>query len=401
MKNFTKKRGFFTAAAALLAVAAMFVTTWCSNGIGGNNADDFTPPEGKGAIKLSFNNEIARATIMPDATGLDLTDMDVFRFTFAPDSSNSNAGTSPWDYEVAKTALENEIVLDPGDYLLTVTGYKIENVGVTDDRIPTIRNATPIPVTLERGKLAHKAVVLGYIVDGSGEGYFKYTLTLNGGITTSDIITATMTLNPITGNGTATIVNQPIKGDFGSGQKTLQLKTGIYTVKFYLEVGGDEVTFMHILHIYEEQYSIYAFSIGLDYFNAVYQFQPGELTADDTDKNPTILYSISGGASNVTYDEDAPNISPITRGQSITFTVDNASDYDSFDWYCLGSSPLTTVSGVTTVSGGTCIINTTATTPPTAYNQFSSARDYSLTVVGTAKANGLQYATVVKFSVTP
>ncbi|WP_461246177.1 hypothetical protein [Treponema sp. R6D11] len=74
MKTFTKKRGFFVAAAALLAVTVMLVTTWCSNDIGSGNeyTDDFTPPDGKGAVRLSFNEKINR-TILP-TSGLTIGD---------------------------------------------------------------------------------------------------------------------------------------------------------------------------------------------------------------------------------------------------------------------------------------------------------------------------------------
>jgi len=379
MKNLTKKRGIFVAAAALLVVTTMLVTTWCSNDIGGK-ADEFTPPAGKGAVRLSFNEDVAR-TISPGASGItSVGDFTQFQFIFEPNGSGTK-----WDHVVAKTAVNDPIILDPGIYDLTVIGY-IEESSV---QVAVAGNATPVPVTIAAGKVVHENIMLRLLVDGSGDGIFEYTLEESDFIT-GDIISATMTFTQITGGAAVTPVN--IKDEFDDTPHQKTLKIGIYYVKFELHVGGDTVTFTHVVHIYKGLTSSYIFSIGLNYFNAIHQFQSGDLDFDDEDYIPEISYvitraSVTGSSTQYT----TGTTITLERGDVIVFTASNSDVvYDSYEWYCLSSSSL--------FNTNTCIINTTAAGYPSTYNLYSSERNYDLTVIGIH--DGIKYATVVKFEVT-
>ncbi|WP_461246176.1 hypothetical protein [Treponema sp. R6D11] len=285
--------------------------------------------------------------------------------------------------------MTNPIILDPGVYDLTVVGYISDGGGGT---VAVASNVLPVTVAIDAGKIAHKAIELRLLTDGSDDGTFTYTLD-NTNITTADITTANMTITPISANGTG-VQTISIKSQFGSGD-TITLKNGIYSIEFTLQVGGDTVTFMHIVHIYIGLDSSYIFSIGLNYFNAIYQSGSGDITFSASDKNPTIEYCINPdpNPSNNTYiSYTEGTIISLNRGDKIEFTITNSSIYTagSFAWYCLSSTSRT--------SNATYTINTTLATYP-AVNEFSSARDYNLTVTGVV--NGENFYTLVKFSVTP
>jgi len=395
MTTFTKKRGFFTVSAALLIIVAMLGITWCNNDISNeNNVDDFTPPPGKGAVRLNFNDKIAR-TILPGDTLTALNQFDSFTFKFAANGS----GTSIDIENIVFSELTNPIILDPDTYDLTVIGYIDVSATSTPDLKEMAKNATAVSVLIEAGKVKSEKVVIRLInePDGIAEGTFVYTLD-DTYIEPDDITTATLTITAITANG-STLAPINIKAGFtGTPQTPITLFTGIYYVNFYLKVGGDEVTFRYVVHIYEGKTSNYVFTIGLNYFNAIYQFDSEDIIFEK-DSSPSIVYGINSAPVTTSYTSGV-SIS-LTRGNKITFTVKNATDYtaNSFEWYCIGNTELVTDDYCTISSDKkTCALVTAPAIHP-AINPYASARDYYLTVVGSI--DGTKYATVVEFSVSP
>ena len=403
MKNLTKKRGLFAAAAALLVVTVMLGITWCSNDIG-SKPDEFTPPAGKGAVMLSFNKDVSRKTIMPGPGSISsIDDFDEFQITFTP-AAPTATGTL-WDERVDKANLHDAIILDPGTYTLTIVGYidydQLLSIPTnTPDLRAEAQTSEPVSVTIAAGTIAHKTVVLRLIMNGTDEGTFRYTLD-DDLITPADITSATMTLTPIKNGDTVAPIS--IKSEFDNTPRPIMLKTGIYDIKFELTVGGDTVTFTHVVHIYKDMISDYTFKIGLNYFNAVFQFGSNEITFNDSDMCPVIEYS-TDGTNFTAVPILSPIASPFSRNTVITFRVNPTTDYtaNSFEWYCLDNTALTNTSypPYCTISSNTttCTIDTTRPAYPT-NNPFSAARFYNLTVVGLK--GGQKYATIVEYSVTP
>jgi len=401
MKTFTKKRGFFAATAALLIVTAMLVTTWCSNDIGDSNeyTDNFTPPAGKGAVRLSFNKNIVR-TILPDDADVDI--FNEFEFQFTPTSS---LGGSPTGSSVSKIlAKGNEtdpIILDPGFYdLIVVAKIKVNNI-----MEPAAENETAVSVEIKAGKITNEAIVLKAHDPATGKtGTFSYTLT---GLVASDFATAdtaTITLTPIGSLG-SNIGPLPVKSQFnGSTQSIPSIDTGFYYVDFTLKVATDIVTFRHVVHIYPNMISHYDFTVSLNYFNAVFKLEDGDITFTPiTDKDIVIHYDINdthadANPSPTPFDEYDGTPIVLHRGDKIVFTVNNSALFtaNSFEWYCLSDTPLPTTNN--TIN---CTINTAAAAPSASYNPFSTAKYYTLSVVGELIEDHKQYATVVEFSVIP
>jgi len=355
----------------LLIVTAMFVTIRCSNDIGN---DEFTPPPGMGAVKLSFDEKIARTILPDDAT---LATFDEFEFIFTVTSG----GTAKTVSNIALANLYDPITLDPGIYNLVVIAYIDVGSPGSPSMQPAATNGTGTSVTIQAGKVATETITLTVYDPVVGKtGTFTYTLD-NANITSADITTATMTLTSI-GTGT----NQgpiDIKSQFTGTPNSLTVATGFYYVDFVLVVGGDTVTFRHVVHIYQNMTSSYTFTIGLSYFNATFKLESGDIVFDINDLKPAIEYEIDSSGSQISYTEGATI--NFTRGEVIVFTVINASIFtaNSYEWYYLNATSKS--------STATCTINTTGL----------AAKDYFLTVVGLRTADSKKYATVVNFTVEP
>jgi len=368
MKNFPKKRGLFAVTAVLLTVVAILVTIGCGNDIGSGSdyTDDFTPPAGKGAVKLNFNEKIQR-TILPD--NATVADIDEYEFQFTPNPTGS-VFTKP---NIDPSDVSVPIVLDPGTYKLLVIAY-MEFSGTMK---PVAMCETS--VTISAGKVVKEKIVLEVYEPKAGDtGTFSYTLS---GIDDADINfgtnTATMMLTPIGVVGTAQSVN--IKTQFTNTPYDISVATGMYYVDFAINLTGETANFRHIVHIYKNMTSSYDFAITLDYFNAVFILDDDIEIAPIEDEDIDVTYTVDGGSSTPYTIQFS-----VARGEPIVFTLVDASNYDSIEWYCLSTTALSTT--------GTCTINTTTGT-------FSRAKDYSLTVV--VEVDSKYYAKIIEFSVTP
>jgi hypothetical protein len=378
MKNLTKNRGFFAAAAALLVVTAMLVTIGCSSDIS-SKSNEFTPPAGKGAVKLSFNKEIAR-TILPDNITAD--DFDEFEFQFTPtDSSGIVTGTA-----VSKIFAQGDqydpIILDPGYYDLIIIAYLDFSKTATPDMKPVATNADAVNILITAAKLTNTTITLKPYdpTTGTGNGIFKYKI-----ITTilSDIEAAEMTLSEIGGSNGGNVdilTDGEIDGDYHE----LSVPAGYYYVDFVITVeSGDEVTFRQLVHIMQHMSSSYEFTISKDYFFAVLKFEDGDIIYQGPSDNKPVL-SIDGGTTGLA---EGATIT-ITNGGSQVITVQNVTSFTSFEWYSQGSTNLQPV------SAGTYTVNTSTGTI------FSVNKTYQLTIIGITSTND-RYSSYIYIKVVP
>ena len=385
MRTFTRKRGLFAAAATLLIVTVMLVTTWCTNDIGdgGGYTDDFILPPGKGGIRINFNKDIAR-TIIPD--GADVNIFDQFLFSFTPTSGV----ITPINKTVPKAKLYDVIVLDTGTYDLSVIAY-IADLSQVMQPAAVTDAAAGISVTISAGTTINKTIELKvYEPDGTKDGIFSYTLTLVAPlITFSPTDTATMVLTKI-GETNATETKN-IKTEFDGNPKKFNIASGYYYLDFILKVNGDTVNFRHVVHIYQGMTSSYTFNISMNYFGAGFQLNNGNIIYDPLDDHkPELEYIIVGDVGSATPVLDKGTI-PFQRGHDLSLTVTNdlTEGYiaDEYEWYCLSNESL----------GVSSIFVMRATNPS---DPFYYSRDYSLMVLGTT-ADGKKHASTIIITVAP
>jgi len=317
MKKFTKKRGFFTVSAALLIVIAMLGITGCNNDISNvDTTDNFTPPTGKGAVRLNFNENIAR-TILPEE--IDISDFDSFDFVF---TATGGDATSYTESNILSGSVNNPITLDPGNYSLTVIAYLGSNAAAKND--------PPEIITITAAKVTNATIQLKPYDQATGSGTFKYEVTSS--IDVDDIDSADMKLSPIFAGSTQSDVT--ILTAWNTTGSTISLTAGDYYVDFVITVKTNEtVTFRHIVHIYQNMTSSYVFTINPDYFNAFFELT--DLTYLPPEDLLPVL-STDGGATGLA--EGTPVT--VMQGDTVTITVKNASLFTSFEWYCLDDTSL-------------------------------------------------------------
>jgi len=381
MKNFQKKHGLFAVAAVLLAVAVILVTITCSNDIGSGYNDEFTPPAGKGAVRLNFNDQIQR-TILPD--NVTINSFDEFEFIFQPTTG------SALNFSVAKADKDKPIVLDPGNYNLTVIGFFDFGTVGSPDMKAAATNDTAVPVTITAAQITTKQITLkAYAPDGVAEGTFKYKITtdlhLGDGTTLdpSDIDTAYMYLTKIGAVSPDLSVDISTEIDV-AGTASFHEETvvaGYYYLDFKIVLtDGDEIIFRHVIHIYQNMTSTYEFNISKNYFSAKFL---GDLSYEHPQDFPPILADYTAATGNNILDEG--ETIELLQGSDKTINVTNSSDFDGgLNWYCQDDS-------AKTISSGTFQVEASSG------KFFNAKKTYLLTVVG--KKGSLSYYTYINVKV--
>jgi len=352
----------------------MLVTTGCSNDIG-SKSDEFTPPAGKGAVKISFNKEIAR-TILPGDEITSADDFDEFDFQFTPTDNTGTATGSVFSKTYAQGDQFDAIILDPGYYNLIIIAKL--NFGTTSapDMKPAATNAVPVNIQIIAAKLTNETVTLKPYdpATGGANGTFKYMITT---AIQADIEAADMTLTEITGSYDNS-VNLKTANELDGAYHTLSLPAGYYYVDFIIKVeSGDEVTFRQVVHIMQHMTSAYEFILNRDYFYGVLKFEDGDIVYEGVEDNMPVL-STDGGSTALA--EGATII--VTNGSSQVITVKNATVFDTFEWYSQGSTNLQSV------SASTYTVNTSTG------SLFSVNKTYQLTIVGVT-SEGDRYSSYI------
>jgi len=392
MKILQKKHGLFAVTAVLLTLMAILVTIGCNNIIGseGDNTDGFTPPPGKGAVRINFSG--FQRTIMPSDSSVTIATFDEFKFDFTDGS-----GTVTTMDDVAQTDKDTPIVLVPGTYELVVTGY----LGTNNATRVAAAQGSLNNIVIEATKVTAKTITLSAIADGTEEGTFEYTIETD--IAVASINSALIKFTPISGIGYGSITPIDLKSkgymDGSSHTDDETVKSGYYYLDFEIKIKIDAtleetVTFRHVVHVYANLTSSYSFTISEDYFHGYLAGVSGVLLGytniADTYK-PVLTYT---GDTTGAGDNDASGLAiaeatglTIKQGCLGTITVTNASAFsvapDTLVYYKGDTTPIT-------ISGGTIAVNTT-----TLFNLAKTR----ITVVGIK--NNVPYSFTFDLIVTP
>jgi len=365
MRTFTKKRGFFAVAATLLIVTVMLVTTWCSNDIGDESTDNFTLPPGKGAVRLSFNEKIAR-TILPDDY-TDISQFDKFDFEFTPTSSTGTAkivkDLNHSNTDGAIGTILAPIILDPGTYRLTVYAYIGSDPAAKSDPGETG------DITITAAKTTSATIKLRPYDQATGNGTFNYKITST--IAVGDITSATMNLTPIL-HGASDTVDLISQSKWNAAATDLPVVAGDYYLDFVVLVKtGETVTFRHIVHIYHNLTSTYDFTINPDYFNAVFQLISSNISYEHPE-DVTMSFATDGTPSSLS--EGGTVI--VRKGDSVEITASAISPggttITGYEWYSQDGLDIGDGSNVFTVD-------------TTNSGEFSNKKTYLLTIVAVTK----------------
>ena len=256
MKTRTKNCGVFAALTAVLFITAALVTS-CVDPIGPGGLTvpqveeqtPFTPPEGKGYLRLNISIPKGARTIMPDTDAIqDLSAFDDFDIYVL---DGDDVDVTDGDYvgvELDDGEFE-PIALLPGNYTVRVLGNL--------DGVAVAVGEDEVEITASAGATAE--IVLKEIVDGKEDGTFAWDLTP---ATTYPATSAIMSIIPLSG-GTST--HQPYENDL-IGEPELSgsvlLKSGYYRVEIEQSADGYKtVKTISALHIYQGFISTFTYTL--------------------------------------------------------------------------------------------------------------------------------------------
>jgi len=378
MKISTKNRGFLAATVALLMLSAMLVTG-CGSDITAEKP--YTPPPGMGAVKLSFDNNIAR-TITP--VGATLGSFNGFTLQFY----NTSGGAAKGPLHRNSSNLNNSVELMYGTYTLIVIAY-LDMSGYTDENTsPTTLTRPAAAATVEginitRGDTTPVTVVLKAFIEkptgvsADAKGTFSWNIT-------NDIIgldNAIMTVTPIDDTTVSLTKNFITAGsNDDSLVSTELLDAGYYYVDFVLIKGSDGITFRHVLHIYQNMTSQFTYEFKNVLLNPIIIHGTASFSTPMSYLNPTdFLPILSENGLSPLSKGDTVNVN---SGNTATITILNDTDFDEIVFYYNDTT--------TTVSGGSFDIDTS--------DPFEVVGLYEITVEGII--DSVPYTTYIYINVT-
>jgi len=358
MKKITKNSGILITVAALLFISTMLVTR-----CGGAAEEVYTPPPGMGAVRLVFNNTIARTTLPDNITNINqFTD---FSLQFIP----TTPGVAKLIEHIAVANLYDPIDLVPGVYKLTVIAYLNSGPAATGED-------TGITIT-DGGNANTNAITLKPfepVSPSSETGLFAWSITTSG--TTPSAATLTLTAIGTGASQPETSILSTLVNTTG-----IAVAPGYYYADFKITVNTVTITFRHIAHIYQNMKSTFTYALTDDYFFKLLsgEVTPGTIDYENPTDNPPELLDSSD---NPVGDTVTLSITANSYPSSIIIKISNI--YTSYAWYCRSTTSLN--------STNTYIVDATT-------GLFAYEGDYYLTAVGIT--SGKPYATSIVITVVP
>jgi hypothetical protein len=364
MRILTKKSGIFAATAALLILSAMLVTG-CNGIVTGE--ESYTPPAGKGAVKLNFNKDVAR-TVMPDG----ITSASFYSFDI--DFLRDDGGTGiPYPNQGVLQANKGlPINLDPGNYDLTVLAYL--NSGDTTPAA-AFTTGTGYSITITAGSSINYSITLKAIDDetfiNAGQGTFKWVIDISS--FAASTVTGTIDIEQLGGANYTDTLTLGTDGRFNSSEL---LNAGYYKVYFKFNFDSEEITFLQIVHIYSSMTSTFNYKLEKNYFKLVSTtITPTSWTYEDWGTD----IDIEGDNFGTIADDDEIKLG---LGEKEEILINNADEF-TLEWYCTFkgtdiTGDLVTANAITTtVETDDTLIIERGSIP------FDNAGVYFITIIGT------------------
>jgi hypothetical protein len=359
-----KTRNFSVCApmAAVLLAMAMLVTGCPAEP---STEAGYKPPEGMGAVRLSFNRTIQR-TILPDEIKV-IGDFPVLGVEFVADDSNDSPGNGLAEEYFTSVAdvLAKTFILEFGDYIIKVIGYVEEGEPpIGDDPLSPEKPAAigEVKLTIDDEKLFTESITLYAITapDADEKGLFSWAIDVSE--ISVEFANAEMTIASIATPNTPAVGPIDLVDNWTSDDP-IELNAGYYFVVFEFEVEDAAlVLFRHVLHIYQNQESKFTYKLTDDYFVIIStKYGTAQITTIDYEPPADIEFLFSVESEDY---EEGETVT-VTLGQTVTITLTNASTFDSIEWYCNGE----------TSSAASFVFDTTE-------DPFKEVKLYHLSVMG-------------------
>ena len=222
-----------------------------------NNQDNgFKPPAGMGYVQLNFRSPNAR-TIMPTLVLADYLSFEL-DFTAIPGLGGEDDFVT-----ISASAMNDPIILKPGEYTLEVTAY-FNDPPTQAQRAATGTATDTIEVESAAGTTAN--VILRGITDGEEEGTFSWVIGLTG--ISGTLTQADMEVKTFPSAGTTVLTRNLLPAGAGPSG-TANIDSGFYYVDFTLQTNWSTgpVSWRQVLHVYENMISTFNYAFTDAHFN--------------------------------------------------------------------------------------------------------------------------------------
>jgi hypothetical protein len=331
MRTLTKNRGFIAVSAVLLLSAIL--VTGCSNDI---EKPDYRPPVGMGAVRLLFNENVSRATILP--VGATINDFEQFILTF---TANGGGAVTQMVTRLNTSAAVRNATIDlvPGNYDVTVVAYLIEDD--TASAAATWSSASTLDIS--SGGISTLTITLEAYdpATSTGNGKFAWVITNSTGGTIqagSKIALTTLVGGAVLG---WTDVNLATPGNWNNSASPVTIPSGYYYVDITLIVNGTTREFRHVLHIYQNYTSTFSYTFTTDHIGVeLWTLTPTINFTPPTDTGKVPVLTVAENASLNTLNGAGTAANPYILSLSdngepddLTITVTNNATFSIITYY--------------------------------------------------------------------
>jgi hypothetical protein len=379
MKTMKNHSSFAMSALSLLAVTALLaavgLVTACS---GPDLAPGYQIPDGKGVLKLSFNNQVQR-TILPDDA-----DINTFKFFSMEIIGRGlvNPGTPPtFNQYFTLAELATPFTINTGDYTLTIIGYlDVPTPAFGLATMPAAAADYDFTITPGLNDLGQITLTAIDPEEEDEKGFFEYSITS----TVPALTSATMTITSISGGGSTvpitsfTPLDNPATWENSTNLE--ELTEGYYYVDFTLTVASTTVTrnFRHILHIYRYLTSKFEYEFTANMFVVVASARVTPTpNFEIPDYSPELVPAVGAGGIGTEASPLLLSLAPtppppatasVTIDVANYATVADNTGYTSIAWYYDGTLLASNPGASLTINAGTA--------------PFDVAGTYQLSVIG-------------------
>jgi len=325
MRTLTNKRGIIAAAAVLLLLTAMLVTG-CSDSAAVEKP--YTPPAGMGAVILNFNKNIARATILPNEADID--SFAEFILTFTADSLGTGVTQTITRANTDALTRNAPINLLAGVYDLQVVAHL-----TASDPTSAAAVFSDSSINISTGQTTSLNITLKPYdpADATEDGTFAWNITnsITGTISVGSKMSLTKLDNSTVTGWKDVDLDTPANTSNFSDTTGIPIPSGYYYLDITLIVNSQTRIFRHVVHIYQNLKSTFAFEFTNAYVAVRIIFTP-TITYSNPDDDPPVLAVVKAGGGGTLGASDGSLASPYilsitgtTYPSSITVTVSNFS----------------------------------------------------------------------------
>jgi len=387
MRTMIKKCGVYATFAAVLLVMAVLVTG-CPESVPGTSG--YQPPAGMGSVQLIFDENIARATILPDTATIASFQEFVLTFT----AVSPGTGVTPAPITRTYATRNNAIDLVPGEYDLEVVAYLIASDATSAAAVWSSDPSTPLDIS--SGNTTTLTITLKPYDPATSTGTGTFAWAITNSITGTLESGSKISLMTLAGGTTITgwtDVDLENAGTSITNATGVTIPSNYYYVDITLKVNGVTRNFRHVLHIYQNMKSTFSYAFTNDHIGVtLITFTPTINYTHPTDTPPTITTSTTSvnGVQGIgtAISPYMLSLTDATNPNNLTITVNNAGTFTGGVKYYLGSTVLSSTSPYT--------INISAAP----FNAVGGP--YQIMVEGTVgTTNGVPYYTEIFVKVAP